>query len=161
MNDIILLPNDKWNFHSTGLNIQPGLEYREWKELGIMLQILASIIEFAIGDWLAYGEHVYGEMYSQAIIATGKSYQTLANYVWVARAIDPSRRREIDFGHHSAVAGLEPDAQDAILAQAQEEDWRVWQTRAYVRGYKHKANGGNDNQQPIRYCPTCGREWSG
>jgi hypothetical protein len=159
-NKIILLPlaNKSWQFTRTGLNIVPGLEYKEWEELGIMLQLLASAIEFAIGDWLIYGKRAYGEMYAQAILETGKSYGTLTNYVWVARHIESSRRREnLDFGHHSAVASLPPSDQDALLSEAQECGLTVRQLQANVRA--HKANG--DNRHQVQYCPRCGQQWNG
>ena len=72
-----------------------------------------------IGDWLVYGEHTYGEMYAQALDATGFSYGTLANQVYVAQRFDFSRRREnLSFSHHQEVAALPPEEADELLDRA-------------------------------------------
>jgi hypothetical protein len=46
-----------------------------------------TAFQFAPGDALNYGETRYGERYSQAMEVTGHSYQSLANYAWVAKAV--------------------------------------------------------------------------
>jgi len=54
-----------------------------------------------IGDWLAFGERKYGEMYEKALEVTEKDYGVLRNAVSVAGKIEMSRRRDnLSWGHH-------------------------------------------------------------
>jgi len=82
-------------------------------------RFMVANAEMWLGDLLNYGEAAYGEKYSQAIDATGLSYSTLANVASVAKRVPISRRREdLTFGHHEAVAKLEPQQQVDWLEHA-------------------------------------------
>ena len=72
-----------------------------------------------LGDALLFGEMRLGEKAAQFADASGYAPGTLANAMWVARAIPPSRRREgLSWGHHAAVASLEPAHQETLLTRA-------------------------------------------
>jgi hypothetical protein len=91
-----------------GLAISDQLTFEEWQAAGETLKRMEGAIQWWVGDWLVYGECKWGEMYSQALDATSKAYQTLANYKYVAEKFQFSRRREnLTWGHHEAVAGLD------------------------------------------------------
>lgn len=134
----------------TSLTFNKHLTFEEWQEIGVELRKWESGIQWWIGDWLRYGEHNYGETYSQAMKDTSLSYQTLANTVWVAGKIEPSRRREkLSFKHHSEVAGLEPVEQDALLGEAEARDWTSMELRTAVKTYKReKKIAGHIDQWP-------------
>jgi len=52
----------------------------------------------------------------------------------VASRITPVRRlATLSWSHHEAVAGLEPDQQDGLLAQAEVEGWTVREIRGAAR----------------------------
>ena len=115
---------------ATSLLLPEALPYEQWEEIGRKLHFIEGAVQWWLGDWLRYGERTYGEMYSQALDATDKSYQTLANAVWVAEKFGFSRRREnLSFSHHVEVAALEPPEQDRWLDKAEVEGW----TRATLR----------------------------
>lgn len=118
---------------TTGLTLPPGLPFKEWE---LLLQHLFANLRTAqkevdlwkwyIADAIIYGEQEYGEMYAQAIAATGLSYQSLANIVWVGREFPALRRTHIStlsFDHHSKVAALPPAAADTLLDEAEQENW--------------------------------------
>ena len=120
----------------TSLELPGDLPYEQWEKVGIKLRAIHGAVQWWIGDWLRYGEHAYGEMYSQALEATGKEYQTLNQAVWVAGAVEISRRREnLSWSHHVEVAGLSPGDQDRFLNEATEKSW----TRAELRSAVQKA----------------------
>lgn len=126
-------------FTTVSLVIPRGMKFERWLELGEFLRAAGKGIQFWIGDWIRFGEHEYGEMYSQAIEATGKEEATLQNWVFVAQNIHSSRRREldvVDFSTHAEVASLPPAEQERILAQAEKDPERF--TRSQVRREVHK-----------------------
>lgn len=133
-------PMDEPGFRFTriGLDILPGIKFENWEKFGRKLQLAERGIQWAIGDWLNYGEQNYGDMYTQAVELTGYAEQTLMNYKAVAKAFkETSRRREnVDFSTHAEVVGLPEDAADRILAQA-EADPRV--SRDIVRKEAQRA----------------------
>jgi len=123
----------------TSLSFRGDLPFAEWQEVGIQLRKIESGVNWWIGDWLRYGEHRYGETYAQAVEQTDLAYQTLANTVWVAGKIEPSRRREkLSFKHHAEVAALEPDEQDALLGEAEHRKWNSMELRRAVQTYKRE-----------------------
>jgi hypothetical protein len=109
-------------FTPTSLTLPEELKFEHWERLGRQLQLADLAIRWWIGDWLNYGERKYDEKYAQAIEETGRAKKTLMNYAYVAKAIDPSRRRDVvDFSTHAEVASLDPEQQDRILAKAAKE----------------------------------------
>jgi N6-adenosine-specific RNA methylase IME4 len=138
---------------STGLQITGEPTYDEWAAVGETLKFLESSIQFALGDWLRYGERKWGEKYAQAVAQTGKSEQTLTDYVWVASAVEISSRNEnLTFAHHKAVAPLRlaggtPDIekQRHYLELAQEQDLSVSQFRKLIQ---------RDERAPMIPLPT-------
>lgn len=131
-------------FTAVSLTIPPGMKFERWEALGTALRAAGKGVQFWIGDWIRYGEHEYGEKYSQAIEATGKQLSTLQGYVYVAEHIDPCRRRQldsVDFSTHAEVASLPDDDQERILAQAEAEPdkYTVKQVRREVHRVKRQS----------------------
>lgn len=80
----------------------------------------------------------------------GLSYQTVSNWLWVARAIPPERRRvDLSFSHHGTVASLPPAVQDALLAQAAEEGWTNTRLRAEVRSWRRSKDATGEQIQTL------------
>ncbi len=140
----------------SGLSIPEGLSFDEWLGVGRKLMLADKAVQWAIGDWWAYGDHRYGERASAAIDpATGENrLQRYMDYGFVARKIETSRRLEVlSWSAHREVAALEPDIQDAILSRAVENGWGSREVRAAVKEYKDRLAGGNkprlSGQTPI------------
>jgi hypothetical protein len=57
-------------------------------------------------DWILTGEHQWGSMYDSAADLSGRSYDTLAGYVWTGRRFELERRRipPIFYSHHAKLA---------------------------------------------------------
>ena len=130
----------------SSLVLPSGLSYEQWLGIGRKLMLADKAVQWAIGDWWAYGDHTYGERASAAIdpISGENRLQRYANYAWVARSIETSRRREVlSWSSHEAVAGLEPKIQDAILGRAVENGWGSREVRAAVKEYKDRLASGS------------------
>jgi N6-adenosine-specific RNA methylase IME4 len=124
----------------TGLDLPESLTFEEWESVGESLKGVERSLMWWIGDWLRFGERKWGEQYSQAIEATEKSYQTLADAKWVAEKFESSRRREnLSWSHHREVAALPAEAADRMLHLAGAEDWSRNDLRKHVSRAKASA----------------------
>ena len=124
----------KFRLSAIGLGIDDTVSQEEWSELGQVLRRLDVALQWLIGDWMVYGERVWGYTYEQVALSFGYEVSTLYNYTSVARKVSFSRRREnLSFGHHQAVASRTPDEQAHWLALAEEEGWSVARLRASLK----------------------------
>lgn len=115
-----LNPSDKFLITPTGLEVIGKPTFDEWMAFGQVLWGIKSAVQWALADWITYGEQKFGDKYAQAIDETKQSYQTLANYVWVGKRFETSRRRgNLSFSHHEAVAAIpDPVIRDQLLTEA-------------------------------------------
>jgi hypothetical protein len=126
---------DSVSISETGLAVVKELSFDQWSSLMGTLSRMDTAFQFAIGDALLYGESRYGERYSQAVDVTGQSYQSLANYVWVSKAVDKDRRvAGLSWTHHRIVAKLDPEKQTELLTLAKKNDWTITTLMEEVRG---------------------------
>jgi len=126
-------------FTPTELILPEDTSFEDWTTIGKRLQWINRGIHWWIGDWIRFGERKWGEKYAQALEETPFAYQTLANDVWVASAIESSARREkLTFNHHSVVAALPPDERDKWLDRAECEGWSSRQLWAESRDVPEK-----------------------
>jgi len=155
--NLSILQNQQVVFTATGMIFTPGMDYDTWAAIGETLQRMEMAVQFAIGDWINYGERAYGEKYSQAILETGRSSGTLRNYAWVAAHIHPSRRNDkVTFTHHVAVASLTPEYQTKFLVIAE-------QTQMSSRELKHAVDTVLGIAAEPHFisltCPQCNYVW--
>lgn len=144
----LLGPLDDPGFHfsATGLVIDPDVTYEEWERYGRKLQLADKGIQWALGDWIVFGENhpdsTFRERASQAVEFAKRKVKTLQNYATVAKAIDKSRRRdsdEVDFSTHAEVASLPEDEQEKILARAADDmDYSTLHARRDAKRVKRK-----------------------
>ena len=126
-----------------------SMPYEQWENFGRALGAVGRAASFWIGDWLIFGESIYGEDHAQAIEpdaadryeltqrVTGLAHQTLLNASSVCRRVPRERRRsELTFGHHAVVAPLEPAEQIEWLQRAIDEAMSVSDLRAAIRAAK-------------------------
>jgi len=129
------LPNPKVTVSRIGLQISDKLSVEEWQELATSIGEAASSIAFIVGDWLVYGQSLFGTdgdpdrkvdhpSYQLALKATGLDLSTLQNYAYVSRNVPYSLRSErLSWEHHRLMAKLpEGEQQDWIEACVAEED---------------------------------------
>jgi hypothetical protein len=120
-------------------------------------QTLANASLWALGDLLLYGEARgdWGEMYTQAIDLTRKSYTTLTHAVHLSKRYPPEDRiHELSWTHHREAAKIpDHDERQAVLRQAVEQQWTREQLRDHIRG--------DQPAPPLRTtCPQCGYVWT-
>lgn len=129
--------------HSTGLAIPDDLELDKWAAIGEKLAQIGTGVQWALGDWWAYGDHKYGERKAVAV-AKKLPYEfgTLMNFGWVARRFETSRRREaLSFSHHAEVAMLNPADQTRMLNRAIDRKWSVSALRKALRDSQANSRG--------------------
>lgn len=124
----------------TGLIISNGdVPIEIWQAYGRAVRRVEGSIHWVIGDWLNYGERVYGEKFSQAIGETNYDRETLRVDSWLASRIESVRRRtNLSWSLHREVGALEPDEQDHWLAIAEKEKLSTRKLRRAVREHKRK-----------------------
>jgi hypothetical protein len=128
----------KCDFTEIGLRFPEALTFDEWAESGDILKAIHGAIDFALGDWLNYGEKQYdGDKYAQALDATDKSYQTLRNVAYTCNRVPYERRNvKLSFSHHVEVAPLEPEMQVEMLLRAEEGKWTVLRLRNEINALR-------------------------
>lgn len=110
---------------ATGLVLaDPKLSRNRYEAIGALLGRSYKTLQFAIGDWLLLGEALYGEESYQYSEVLDMSPEGRTQYLRVALAIAPGRRRsELSWSHHRTVSPLEPRDQDFWLERAIEKGW--------------------------------------
>jgi hypothetical protein len=90
-----------------GLIVTEQTTIEDWNWIGDHLIRLEGSVQWLIGDWVAYGETEWGKTYDQLEVETEYKYQTLRDYVYVAKNVDLSiRNRQMTFSHHRVIAGV-------------------------------------------------------
>jgi len=142
------------------------MEYPEWAAAGKRLGAAGRCVQWALGDWIRYGNSAFGERYARAARITGYDVQTLMNMVYVASRFEVSRRREtLSWSHHEAVASAEPEEQDYWLDKACAQRFSVSDLRLEVRTSRKRpkeaaADACGDESQKLAEeltCPHCGK----
>jgi hypothetical protein len=111
--------------------------FEDWTKCGQFLKNSEKAVHFWIGDWVNYGEHNYGDKYTQEINETNFSYSTISQDRWVASRIPfNSRLQNVPFSHHVEVADLVPEDRDRFLKQALDESIPRDKFRKLVRRFK-------------------------
>lgn len=124
------LESRQYQLSSVGLILHGELSEDEWTQLGKTLRRLDGAIQWLLGDWLNYGERVWGKTYEQVAEETGYAIQTLRDFASVAANVDLSLRDyRLTFNHHRVIVPLEPERQAHYLQLAASEGWSVRRLR--------------------------------
>ena len=113
----------------TGCILPEGLSREQWVETGRSLGLAyeqasqrKSAIRWAIGDWLAYGEHQWGTKWKEAleVLNSRLTEDTLRQVMFVAKRFENlSRLKNFPFWCYQPIAALEsPEQRQQVLAQA-------------------------------------------
>lgn len=146
------------------------MSFSEWLEYGRRLGVMGRSAGWWIGDWLSYGNHIFGERYVRASRITGYDSQTLMNMAYVASRFDVSRRRgKLSWSHHAEIAAMEPDEQDHWLERAETDRLSVRCLREGIRrerlrkkaedeAAERESCATDEGEQPDAdmVCPECG-----
>ena len=112
----------------------PEMAFESYEMLGAYLGRMNRSCSWWIGDWLVFGEGVYGEKFAQAVHATGLAEQTLLNRSSVCRNVARSMRRAaLPFSVHAEVASLPAKEQKKWLDRAEKYNWTRAELRAAMK----------------------------
>ncbi len=116
------------------LDLPADMAFSAWRALGEKLCGASRVVNWWIGDWWAFGGSRYGERAKAAAEGLfGRDFQALADCAMVSRKFETSRRREVlSFTHHREVASLPTAEADALLDQAEEQEWSTRELRQAV-----------------------------
>src|SRR4030095_12168181 len=112
---------------ATSLELPPRLNYDEWRVIGLRLALFKEFTNFALGDWLCYGEaQPWGDRYTQAASDTGIPEDRLMILKYVSsRVTILVRNKNLKWSFHKEVAKLEPKEQKDWLDRAEKEGWQL------------------------------------
>jgi hypothetical protein len=144
------------------------LDKRQWLEFGRALGRLGRNNKWWLGDWLLYADREWGEMYTDAVRATGFENGSLRNMAYIAQRFELSRRRDnLSWGHHANVASLDVAEQEVWLDRASDLGWGVHDLRTELRSTRRLKSTGSDRDESTRrelrrlatiVCPNCNHE---
>jgi hypothetical protein len=161
--------------------IPHGLSYDDWRQAGLRLDLIKDWTNFAIGDWVQFGEAKWSEQYVQAASELKIHPERLRQLRWVAYKVPPrSRNTNLTWSHHLEVAALNTEKEMVEwLSKAEQENWQTRELKAaiYEAGLRESRvkietmvretnNGvvaleaviplnGTDHAEPIIPCPVC------
>jgi hypothetical protein len=113
----------------TGIEIEGTPRLTQW---GAALQRcggVANATQWALGDLIVYaeGREDYGEMYSQYVELTSRSYYRVVQSAAVSREFPPGEARQyadrLSWTHHRYAMRLAVEDRAAMLQRAVDEDW--------------------------------------
>ncbi|GEM_PF-4493274 len=123
--------------------IDHGASQEEWLSLGAALRTIRSSLDWLIADYMEVVERVHGQTCEMVADMIGIQVKTLHNWMYVARKVHISRRREVlTFSHHSLVASSEPDWQNYWLEQAARHQWSKRNMNDMMRQYPNGLPAG-------------------
>lgn len=100
-------------------------------------------IQFWVGDLLNIAEGLFGETYADIIEMTNWEPDTIDRYQSVCAAVQPeTRRADLFFSHHRAVAHLPNADQRTWLDRAAAENWSGERLAKEIRGAASDGGGG-------------------
>jgi hypothetical protein len=113
----------------TGLIFADDTTVDEWERIGRRLAEIDQSTQWAIGDWLLFGEGKFGQVeksrYDAMLEMLGKrgyKRSTLFDFACVARAFDPSLRNEtLSFNHHKTIMAAAEEDRMTWLEQTAEK----------------------------------------
>lgn len=144
--------------NDVGLVFADHTPFVVWEVVTNQLLKAEKSIRWWIGDALRFGEATYGEKYTQAMDATGYSYSTLSQSVWVANKYPELslRKDNCTFRQHEVVAALEPDEREEVLEIAYVKGWTDRQLRDEVAERKTLPQNSSPPAEVLVECPNCG-----
>jgi len=139
------------------------MDLRRWIECGQRLGRVGAGASWWLGDWLCYGNSVYGEKYSRAARITGYDPQTLMNYAYVASRFDVGHRRnDVSWSHHAELAPLGAADQTAWLERVVREHLSVKDLRGELRAGRTESRRTRSagDAESVACCTLCGRPFA-
>lgn len=108
---------------------------QEWLEDGEFIKRIDKLNKFAKGDYILFGQKIFGEMYSQAVDEfEWGDYNYLSKLVWVARNVPPHvRHYNLTWTHHHHVASMTEQEQVEWLDAAEANEWTARELKEEIK----------------------------
>ena len=124
-------------FYTTGLEIPENLTAQAWAEIGLKLTKVEDGMQWALGDWWAYGDFKYGERKALTTDLGFYCFGSLMNMATVARHLPTSLRNEgLSWSHHCTVCLCSPKDQKMWLDKAAKHKLTVRELRKQIREFE-------------------------
>lgn len=149
--------NDRYTITATGITFADDLSADEWRQVGRLIRTVESAAQWMVGDWAVYAMSRWGASYEQLADEFEYEIETLRQYAYVSRNVNPLiRNRALTFSHHRMVADMPARLQGEALAKAFGEDGRplrVEDFRAVLKGLPSRTSAGSPklSQNPAGY----------
>ena len=136
--DIEAKTDRDWSVGPLGLTVHGKPSFESSERLGFQFSVLHEGLAWAIGDFLNYIEDRFGEQASQIVDVERFEESTIKVYRWVASKVPFENRRGLPmtFGHHQAVAALQPKQQRHWLNLAATDEkgpWKIEKLKAAIK----------------------------
>jgi hypothetical protein len=132
-----------FQFNSTGVEVHGRPTFHETQGAFDFVTRSVKCSGFWMVDIIRYidSREDFGDLRDILISAeTGLTEGSVRVYRSIGKKLPPENRVEgVPFGHHQAVASLEPDAQVEMLEKSKAEGWNQAELRAEVRGSKRSS----------------------
>lgn len=133
----------------TSLSLPASLEAEQYEQIGRALASMKETVQWAVGDWLAFGERRYGEEAYQLQEASGLSEESRAQYVRVSTRVEPHRRvAELSWTHHRVLSAYDPVIQEHWLLRCVNEGLSVAALREELKAAKVSKEYEKHKQKP-------------
>lgn len=129
----VALPKASLTENALVYNQKPN--FGEWVAAGSLLQRADKAARWWLGDWFVWGEQEFGDQAYQAVEDSDPEQLRWAIYC-AQRVALCNRRPKLLFGHHQAVAHLEPAEQDKWLGIAEDKRLSVRELKASIKAGK-------------------------
>lgn len=115
---------------------RPGPD--EWAAAGMQIVGARGAMNWAIGDWLLFGERYNDEgQYESAAEATGLRRGTLQNLKSVAKAFAQDKRDPaVGWSHHALLAGFDDEVRERMLKETKDRNLSWEELRTHCRTLK-------------------------
>jgi hypothetical protein len=143
------------------------ISYEEWRSAGLRLGQIKDWTNFAIGDWINFGEAKWGETYVQAVSELKINEERLRQMKWVSSRLPVyCRNNKLTWSHHYAVASLETEKERVDwLAKAEKENLGVRELRDQLVAVGLSEKRVKSVEQPAikipievhHHCMACGK----
>lgn len=153
------------SFDPRGLKIPDAAEVGidEWSVFGHTLCFMREWTSWSVGDWLVWGERVYGDAEASSVVdsdpqdrynvasrITGLEVATLMDYASQCSRIPLENRRvELNFGVHKPVMALSSEEQIYWLDQAVINGWRREDLRDAIKAAKNPPADEKGDQEVV------------
>lgn len=135
-----------YTFSTIGFQVPDNMQDTEAVEIIKGLKDVDEAVAWTVGDLVNFLELKWGAKYEVLEEQTGYTYQTLADYAYLARRIDFSLRNEnLRAGHHRVVAPIKNKReQKKWLDRCAKEGWSIVEFRRQIAMSKRSTKQVDD-----------------